>query len=50
MINFKKVLPQNTTFIQSEHTEQYLKSSNEQHHLEATYDIRGATGIFDAVF
>ena len=50
MINFKKVLPQNTTLIQSEQTEQYLKSSNEQHHLEATYDIRGATGIFDAVF
>ena len=50
MINFTKELPQNTTVIQSEHTEQYLKSSNEQHHLEAVYDIRGATCISDAVF
>ena len=29
MINFTKELPQNTTLIQSEHTEQYSKSSND---------------------
>ena len=28
MVNFTKELPQNTTVIQSEHTEQYSKSSN----------------------
>ena len=49
MINFPKELPQSTTVIQSEHTEHYLKSSNEQHYLEAAFarqlinDIRGAT-------
>ena len=29
MINFTKELPQNTTVIQSEHTEQYSKSTND---------------------
>ena len=33
MINFTKELPQNTTVIQSEHTEQYLKSSNDRANL-----------------
>jgi len=41
MINLTKELPQSTTVIQSEHTEQYSKSSNEQRHLETVYDIRG---------
>ena len=50
MIDFIKELPQNTAVIQSEHMEQYSKSSNEQHHLEAAFDIRGATCISDAVF
>ena len=52
MINFTKELPQNTTVIQSEHTEQYSKSSNEQRHLETVYDIRGVIcrRISDAVF
>ena len=51
MINFtKELLQQNTTVIQSEHTEQYSKSSNEQHHLESVYDISGATCISDAAF
>ena len=50
IINLTKELPQSTAVIQSEHTDQYLKSSNEQRHLEAVYDIRGATCISDAVF
>ena len=52
MINLTKELPQSTTVIQSEHTEQYSKSSNEQRHLEAVYDIRGVIyrRISDAVF
>ena len=45
MVSFSKELPQNTAVIQSEHTEPYSKSSNEQRHLEAVYDIRGATCI-----
>ena len=43
MIKFSNDLPQNTTVIQSEQTEQYLNISNEQHHLEAAFNIRGAT-------
>ena len=42
MINSTNELPQNTTVIQTEQTEQYSKSSNEQHHLEAAFDICGA--------
>ena len=48
MINFSKQLPQTTTVIQSKQNEQYSKSSNERH-LEAVYDICGATCISDAV-
>ena len=50
MINFTKQLPQNTTVIQSKPTEQYSKSSNQQRHLEAAFDIHGAPCISDAVF
>ena len=50
MINFTKKLPQNTSVIQLEHTEQYSKSSNQQRSLEAAFDSRGATCISDTVF
>ena len=50
MTNFTKELSQNTSVFQSEHMEQYSQTSNEQRHLEAVYDIRGATCISDAVF
>ena len=50
MINYTKELPQNTPVIQSEDTEQYSKSYNQQRHLEASFDIRGAACISDVVF
>ena len=49
MIDFTKEFPQNTSVIQWEH-EQYSKSSNEQHHPEAAFDIHSAIFISDAVF
>ena len=44
----RKLLSENTfagqgIVIQSEQTEQYSNISNEQHHLEAAFNIRGAT-------
>ena len=51
MINLIKELPQNTTVLQSEHTEQYSKSSNQQCHLETVFVVlhaslmRGVDGV-----
>ena len=50
MINFTKELAQKTIVIQLKHTEQHSKSSDEQHHLEAAFNILGATCICDTVF
>ena len=45
IVNFTQDLPQNTTAVQSEHTEQYSKSFNQQRHLEATFSIQQSTAL-----
>ena len=57
LVNFTKDLPQNTTVIQSEYTEQYSKSSNDSAISRQSMTsgqqwttISGATCICDAVF